>query len=201
MYIFFSGTPIKIMCVSLRVSLIAGTIGEVCAYILLKRGDTELAALLATFSLMQFYEAISYVQNKTPRFPIGALLAAQGVAFFTTLLYQNPTDPTVRISNGLCVLILVMILLVKEPFSTHCGYGCRWEMGSDTWHLIRVMYAILYSYFFLNPQYHVFAYVTLSALVVTLTLFKDGLSPSWWCLTSALASPLYIALTRLPDSG
>jgi len=63
------------MYFSLRASILAGVVGEMCALILASKGETQNASFLATFSLMQFYEACAYSYNTTPPLSLQRSLA------------------------------------------------------------------------------------------------------------------------------
>lgn len=180
------------MCVSLRVSIVAGIVGQVSAAVLLAQGDVVHAAFVSTYSLIQFYEAFAYLLSKAPPVSIHALLAIQGVVYFAAASYveRGRVEYTML---AVCLALLASILVLNEPYDTHCSAGCRWNLGKSSAILLLCMYAAIIGYGITHVTYRGFVILAVATLIVSMALqWKGGLAPSWWCMTSAIAAPLYV---------
>ena len=165
------------LCVSLEVSLFAGLIGEICAFVLFKRNEVENASLLATYSLVQFYEAFSYHIDETPKFPIQTLLALQGVAYFVPVC-MNDRQPLSISCLTISICILLATIVIKEPYTTNCMFGCRWELGNMSKALMFLMYIVILGYGLVNENLKTFSMFAIASLIVALmpVLMKRNLS-------------------------
>ena len=183
-------------------SIVAGIIGELCAAVLLKKNHAEIAALTATFSLIQFYEAYAYHIKETPKLPIQILLGLQGVVFFAVVYLKNSNYVTL----GLFLFTLCLLMahaIGNRSFSTNCTSGCRWEMETDTIVLLILMYIAVLGYGTKKPHLIEFSVFITASLLLSFFpwLMNKNLSLSWWCFVSAIASPIFVLYQHLKKSS
>ena len=181
------------MCISLEISIVAGLIGEICAFILFKRKQIENASFLAVYSLIQFYEAYSYYKDDTPRFPIQVLLATQGVAYFLPT-YLNDNNPLSLSCLIISICILLCVSFVGELYETNCIRGCRWKIGKVSKIILLVMYILIIGYGLTKTHLKFFSIFVIISLIISLCIPNHNLSLSWWCFLSAIMSPLYCVM-------
>mgnify|MGYP001433584682 CR=1 FL=1 len=183
------------MCVSLKISLVAGLIGEICA-LALRKDERVVASFIAVYSLMQFYEAYSYYKGRTPRFPIQTLLALQGVSYFVPA-YLHDKSPLSLSCLVISICILLCVSLMKEPYATNCENGCRWEIGLGTRISMIVMYSLIILYGLTKPHLRPFSIFCILSILIVQMRFLRGLQLSWWCFVAAILAPLYVAYRRM----
>lgn len=184
------------MCISFQASIIAGVIGESCAIMLVHKGQFANAALIAAYSLIQFYEAYAYFSVATPPVPIQILLALQGVAYFG-VSYYNERDVSTLCVLFVSILIFAACLLLNEPYGTNCSKGCEWGISYKTGRLLSMMYVCMVMYGLSRPHLRTLMLLLLCTLLVSRLM--PNMEMSWWCYTSAISVPLYLILLFLQE--
>lgn len=169
------------MCINLETSLTAFIIGELSGYFLIKnKGNVQLGRFIMFFSLIQLIEALAYlnVDQKIITKLLIIALGFQGIVFF----------PKNILLLGIAIYSLYFAFIDKSPKSINMKSCTKWNF--DRKH-IWLMYLIIYILAFMKREkiYNKMIILTLITLVFT------KYTPCWasyWCLTSALVSPLML---------
>ncbi len=175
------------MCINLEASLVAGTIGMISAIVVMGKGNYVIGLWIATYTLVQFYEACLYA-GIDPKISIDALLLAQGIVLIGGLAL-------VKDARLFVALLVVIILYLRRTTSLQlsCSDTCLWTGGNArtlTW--AKTMYVLMFAsaLFVGSLNLVVMVYLTTAILAAVMSRGSPGHMPSLWCFFSALVAPI-----------
>ena len=190
------------MCINFETSIAAFLIGEIAGFILFLSNNIYkkyIGLFIMFFSLVQILEALiykGYDYNGIFSKILLINLSLQGTFFFYLI---NKIDPNQKIYLYICGIISIIIIsrIFFTDFKNASINTClKWNfMDYINKKLFYVMYLLIFLYSFTSNIY----FITISALILLITyiiakIVQNENSPSMWCLSSALVSPLIIFL-------
>ena len=156
------------MCISLPASLAAGLVGETAAlYVLLRTPHRGVGAWMATYSLIQVYEAAAYAGWPLGDATLKRLLYAQG-AVAAALFRAEGGIPSRALLVG--ALVVAYALDPERTDVARCVHACTWKR--ITWPLT-VMYAALFAWALATPEMRPIDGVYLLTLAVAYTVPEE----------------------------
>ena len=190
------------MCINFETSIAAFIIGEISGFILSLSNNIYkkyTGLFIMFFTLVQLLEALVYKGYDYNGILSKLLLiniSLQGTLFFYLI---NKVDPTAKIYLYICGIISTIIIsrIFLTNFNKISINTClRWNfLDNINTPLFKIMYFLLYLYAFTCKIFFITiaALILLFAYMLSIT-FRLKHTPSMWCLTSAVISPLIIFL-------
>lgn len=181
------------MCINLKTSIAAFLIGQIAGLMLaFDSNKRPIGFFIMFFSLVQLFEALIYAGYDKYGIVSKLLLtnlALQGLFFFYVMKQYN-------VYMLLCIIISIMVIsaVFKKDFKPASNDKClKWDfMDSQYSNALTLMYILILYYLVSNKNtfYRKFGYLLLFTCVISYACMNIYKSPSFWCLTSAIASPI-----------
>ena len=196
------------MCVNFETSITAFIIGTISGILLYLQGVPEkkvIGLFIVFFSMVQLFEALIYKGYDTNGILSKLLylnLGFQGFFIFLLFwLYSFKNVMAYLVLTGIIALYF-MVNVFYQPFNKAQLNTClTWNFIREYYSekLLQIMYALLFLYLFYkqtNKPIRNAGFVLLLTCIisVTFTLINLQNRPSIWCLTSALAGPLFLLI-------
>lgn len=197
------------MCYNLKTSIIAFCIGIISSiFLLLKNNNLKtIGVFTVVITMVQFIEAfIYYFKDKYYKNFIKTLsiiLSFQALSFILSYYYFNKEINYLWFLLYFIIFTSVIFLTVSKNFKTPDNYKCmNWkflELNKYISYLLITMYFTLFIYMFSHKSNEIklYALVLFITFIYSYFFSNHKNSPSLWCLTSALSTPIYILINKL----
>jgi|SaaInlStandDraft_7_1057024.scaffolds.fasta_scaffold00586_6 hypothetical protein len=188
------------MCINLQTSIISFIIGELSGYYLFKQPENIKKAIgifIMWFSIVQFIEALMYIFNERKILTqiLSLFLSTQGLV---VLLAYNDKSKWLHIMFLLTLILIYLSLFMNfvTPVNNTCSC-LNWEFLEYNDNLVKglkIMYILIFIWGFTRGNIYLFKYCFLLLLTFLFAYIIKPIknSPSMWCLTSAIVSPIFL---------
>jgi hypothetical protein len=194
---------IYIMCVDETTSLISFLVGEISGILLLGMGEEKqlLGFFVMFYTMVQYHEYNMY-RRRNYHINTNLLLlnlSMQGLVFF--LLVNRLCDlNSLYIYISIFIIVLVVLMMCEDDVSNEMDSG---PSTCLTWNfitprisvLLTIMYLVIFYWIFTQTKSSLFTnagYLFITIAMVSYIFHPNG--PSAWCMSSALASPVFLLL-------
>ena len=196
------------MCFNLKSSIISFSIGTLTGLYLFITKENELKTIglfIVIVTLIQLVEAlIYYYENKNYRAftkILSILLSLQGIGLMMANNIFNQTKTSlIWVIFFLFISLNVIILSLAKSFKNPDKFTCmNWDfigLNKVLSKFLAIMYISLFIWMFTrdSPIYRKYGLLLLLTFIYSYTIQTKDNSPSVWCLTSAIASPIVFFL-------
>jgi hypothetical protein len=196
------------MCINFETSVSAFIIGTTSGILLYLQGQPEkrvIGLFIVFFSMVQLFEALiykGYDTNGTLSKLLYLNLGFQGFFFFLLFwMYSFKNAVPYLVITGIIALYFTVSLFYKTFNKAQMGTCLTWNFIHDYYsqHLLQIMYGLLFLYLFYkqdNKTIRNAGFVLLFTCIISVAAILINLQnrPSIWCLTSALAGPLFLLI-------
>lgn len=201
------------MCVNYQTSLMALVIGEITGLILIFDQDKTstnyekifIGLFVMFYTLIQFFELNIYLtngdneNNQIYKKMLALNLGFQGLVFFILASFIYKINPIYLIICGLVSFIIMLNVLQNDVNINLTETNClRWDFLSKPEMNISLglMYFVMFIWMFFdtNSEYLKYVgFVLLGTLIFSYFILSGRAnSPGLWCLSSAIAAPLFL---------
>ena len=193
------------MCINFETSIISFFIGQIYGYKLFTSNikKNKVIGLFSMFiSIIQLIEAIIYISNNKMYKNFNRLLAIflglQG--FFVYYIHNRIFNKKNKNKNilyyiNLLISLTIIIVALNNNFNSGEKKGCIDWIFLDNHkiisRLLMIMYISIFILFVQNKIYHKYTIYLIITLLVSYLIKPIKNSPSMWCLSSALVTPIY----------
>jgi hypothetical protein len=200
------------MCINFETSIgsfIMGLISSIILQLQKDNGKKNMGKFVIFFSLIQLFEAIIYKQkNKQKIFSKMILLnlGYQGFIFFHFMSKNHHVRKEYKFISLLIAIIITLYVIKLDDFvKIDKKLSCIDKEGCLTWNfmedkniciLLSLMYFMIFMWLFTSNDKKMFkcGILLLSTFIFSYFTKNISNSPSFWCMTSAIISPLFIIL-------
>lgn len=193
------------MCINSQTSMIAFIIGELSGLLLTTSNDKEkkiIGLFIMFYSLVQLMEYNIY-NNNNPELFSKLLLANLGIQAFVLFLLVSTICKINNMYMFLSLIIflyIIYVILFKSHKRATVDKCIKWNfLTIDVRILLYVMYLLIFHLAFFNKCIYNNLFIRKTAYFFLLTLIISRIigkttrnAPSFWCLSSALLSPILL---------
>lgn len=200
------------MCINFETSISSFIIGLISGIILQLQKDNgkkNIGRFVIFFSLIQLFEAIIYKQkNKQKIYSKMILLnlGYQGFMFFYFMSKSHHVRKEYKTISLLIAIIINLYVIKLDDFvKIDKKFLCIDKEGCLTWNfmedkniniLLGLMYFVMFMWLFTSNDEKNFkiGILLLSTFIFSYCNKNISNSPSFWCMTSAIISPLFLMI-------
>lgn len=200
------------MCINFETSISSFIIGLISGIILQLQKDNgkkNIGRFVMFFSLIQIFEAIIYKQKNRQKIYSKMILlnlGFQGFIFFHFMSKSYNVKKEYKTISLLIAIIMTLYVLKLDDFvKIDKKFSCIDKDGCLTWNfmedkniinLLGLMYFVMFLWCFTSGDEKIFkiGMLLLSTYVFSYYTKNISNSPSFWCMTSAIISPLFIMI-------
>lgn len=199
------------MCINFETSISSFIIGLISG-IILKLQNSEkknIGKFVIFFSLIQLFEAIIYKQKNKQKIYSKLILlnlGYQGFIFFHFMSKSHYVKKEYKTISLLIATIMTLYVIKLDDFvKIDKKLSCIDKEGCLTWNfmedknirnLLGLMYFIMFMWIFTSNDEKLFKIGILLLSTYIFSYFNKNISnsPSFWCMTSAIISPIFIMI-------
>lgn len=201
------------MCVNYQTSLAAFVFGEITGLILIFDQDKLstnydkifIGLFVMFYSLIQFFELMLYLNksndnNQIYKKMLALNLGFQGLVFFLLASYIYKVNSIYLIICGLVSFIVMLSVFENDIGISFTESNClKWDFLIDSSNIkisLGLMYFLIFLWMFVEVNSEYIKYIGFVLLGTFLfsyfVLSGKSNSPGLWCLSSAIAAPLFL---------
>jgi hypothetical protein len=201
------------MCVNYQTSIAAFVIGEITGLILIFDQDKSstnydkifIGLFVMFYSLIQFFELMLYLNksndnNQIYKKMLALNLGFQGLVFFLLASYIYKVNSIYLIICGMVSFLIMLSVFQNDIGISFTESNClRWDFLSNLPNInisLSLMYFIIFLWVFTesNSEYIKYiGFVLLGTFIFSYYILSGKAnSPGLWCLSSAIAAPLFL---------